>query len=430
MLMLGNKYKKFVPNLSPHSTRLLRKIFLENQNNKDELIKSLSDQIDIFSKKLTIDDHASAFMKHNRETISYQTCCSLMIDILSAGWQINLGIEGFLISQPEYTEMFKGSTMSEVKDKMREVQLVNRNKQLLSYETIKFIEGMEEPKNVGNEKKSILSLIDNGKKLSEIFKDIASLNKDKKISLLKEIIVPEISICFPDDPLFKEEELYCPYTGLRLIDIWRYFRLTWSSELKSVPGKSLPILIRNAARPNKPIIGIAMLRSAALSDEARDTYIGWFNEKTIRDKIYNKELKVDFVVDQMLKVLDEQINQIRHDDFEFLNKELIKNPNEKFKFILYFNRLILNKRNRSTACPTSKLYLRLLALIISDRKIHVGQGIISPLKKYSFINSFSNHSLFWSILGLIRFNSFPSSSIRFILEAKTPISSSFSKIFI
>ena len=326
--MISNKYKKFVPNLSPHSTRLLKKIFLENQNDNEALIKSLSDQIDIFSKKLTIDDHASAFMKHNRELISYQTCCSLMMDIINAGWKISIGIEGFVIGQPEYNDMFAGSTMSEVKDKMREVQLVNRNKQLLSHETIKFIERMEKPRAVGNEKKSILSLIDNGAELSEIFKDITNLEENKKISLLKKIIVPEISICFPDDPLFKEEELYCPYTGLRLADIWRYFRLTWSSELKSVPGKSFPILIRNAARPNKPIIGIAMLRSAALSDQARDTYIGWFDEKNIREKIYNQEIKVDFIVEQMLKVLDEQINNLRHDDFDFLNKDLIKNPDE------------------------------------------------------------------------------------------------------
>ena len=81
--------------------------------------------------------------------------------------------------------------------------------------------------------------------------------------------------------------------------------------------KKFPILIRNAARPNKPIIGIAMLRSAALSDEARDDHIGWFNESTIRQKIYKKEIKVEFVVEQMLKVLDEQINQLRCDDFSF-----------------------------------------------------------------------------------------------------------------
>ena len=36
--MINNKYKKFVPNLSPHSTRLLKKIFLENQNDNEALI--------------------------------------------------------------------------------------------------------------------------------------------------------------------------------------------------------------------------------------------------------------------------------------------------------------------------------------------------------------------------------------------------------
>ena len=71
-----------------------------------------------------------------------------------------------------------------------------------------------------------------------------------------------------------------------------------------------------------------MLRSAALSDEARDDHIGWFNESTIRQKIYKKEIKVEFVVEQMLKVLDEQINQLRCDDFQFLNKNLLKEPND------------------------------------------------------------------------------------------------------
>lgn len=326
--MSGNKYKKFVPKLSAHNTRLLRKIFLENKHDQTQLVQSLADQITIFSKKLSINDPVTSFMKMNRENISFQTCCSLLLDLVNAGWEINLGIDGFLIGQPDYESTFQGSSSTEVKDKMRNIQLINRDKQLHSVETIKFLERMEKPKSIGNEKKSVLSLVDDGNHLAELFKDIDTLDRDKKISLLKKIIDPEISICFPDNPLFKEEELFCPYTGLRLADIWRYFRLTWSSELKSVPGKSFPILIRNAARPNKPIIGIAMLRSAALSDEARDDHIGWFNESIIRQKIYKKEIKVEFVVEQMLKVLDEQINQLRCDDFEFLNKNLLKEPND------------------------------------------------------------------------------------------------------
>ena len=51
---------------------------------------------------------------------------------------------------------------------------------------------MERPKSIGNEEKSILNLVDNGSELAEIFKDIDGLEEEKKISLLKKIINPEI----------------------------------------------------------------------------------------------------------------------------------------------------------------------------------------------------------------------------------------------
>ena len=38
---IDNKFKKFQPDLSPHSTRLIRKFFLENKNDKENLIKTL-----------------------------------------------------------------------------------------------------------------------------------------------------------------------------------------------------------------------------------------------------------------------------------------------------------------------------------------------------------------------------------------------------
>ena len=62
-----------------------------------------------------------------------------------------------------------------------------------------------------------------------------------------------------------------------------------------------------------------MLRSAALADEAREDAIGWTNEATIRKKIYAKEIEVDFVVKAMVDCLNEQIDNIRSDDFNFLN---------------------------------------------------------------------------------------------------------------
>jgi len=321
------KYNTFVPNLSPHSLRLIRKIFVDNNNSQD-LIRDLESQVTIFDK-MSLDEHESFFMKFNKENISFQACCSLFADLLAGGWHVGIGLEGFLISKPDYQKAFTGNNLDETKEKMRRVQKINRDKQIKSVEIQRFIERMERPRNIGNEKKSIKDLIDSGDELSEIFKDISQLDETKKVSFLKKIINPEIVICYPEDPLFKEEQNNCPYTGLRLGDIWKYFRLTWSNEYKSVPGKSFPILIRNAARPNKPIMGIAMLRSAALSDEAREDAIGWTNEATIRKKIYSKEIEIDFVVKAMIDCLNEQIDNIRSDDFDFLNSKLVKEPNEE-----------------------------------------------------------------------------------------------------
>ena len=321
---------KFVPRLSIHKLRLLRKIFVDNLSSKENLINSLREQIDIVNPS-NMGDHVKTFCHHNAEKIRFQATCSLLLDLLEARWNISISLYdlGFVISKPDYNKAFEGSSTEEIKNEMRKVQLVNRNKQVESLEFQNFISRMERPKPVGNEIKSILNLIDNGKELSEIFTDISSLDDEKKISLLEKIIQPEIVVCFPDDPLFKEEEHKCPYTGLRLTDIWKYFRLTWSSEYKSVPGKSFPLLIRNAARPNKPIIGIAMLRSAALADKARDDLIGWTDEPTIREKIYKKKIEVEYLVSSMLDCLEEQIESVRWDDIPFINRKLLKFPNNE-----------------------------------------------------------------------------------------------------
>ena len=67
----------------------------------------------------------------------------------------------------------------------------------------------------------------------------------------------------------------CKLTGLRLVDIWRYFRHTWSSPYKSVPGRSMMIIVRDAAAPFHPVVGIAALSSATVGLSVRDEYIGW-----------------------------------------------------------------------------------------------------------------------------------------------------------
>jgi len=314
--------------------RLLKRVFLDHANDQGRLIKELENFSDIIdeslSDNLNLDkDYVQISKQYSTDKIAFETSCLLFRDLLKAGWSISVGIKGFLIGLPSYDTKETGETLDEVKSRMRKVQLVNRDKQIKDYESQKFIERMQRPRKVGYETKSILDLVDDGAELSEYFQEINSLDDERLSSVLEKIIKPEIVICYPEDPYYQEEEHYCPYTSLKLKDIWRYFRLTWSSEHKSIPGKSVPILIRNAARPNKPIIGIAQLRSAALADTARDTKIGWANEETLTNKILSKEIDINFVVDCLLSSLEEELNAINIDDIDFLNKNVLKDPTQE-----------------------------------------------------------------------------------------------------
>ena len=59
-------------------------------------------------------------------------------------------------------------------------------------------------------------------------------------------------------------------------------RYTWSLEYRSAPARQLPLLIRNAARPGHPIIGIALLASPVIRTRPRDKWIGRTFETSVQ----------------------------------------------------------------------------------------------------------------------------------------------------
>ena len=110
-----------------------------------------------------------------------------------------------------------------------------------------------------------------------------------------------------------DEDAKCSITGLRLIDIWRYFRHTWSLEYRSIPGRQLALLIRNAARPKKPIIGIAMLASPVVRMRARDDWIGW-NPEPFVSKLRAGKWGSEIALRALVARLEKNIAEIRSDD--------------------------------------------------------------------------------------------------------------------
>jgi len=107
-----------------------------------------------------------------------------------------------------------------------------------------------------------------GRDLAERLRNVDSVqDSEQRATALSEVVSPYLQ--------FADPKTTCQYTGLRLGDIWRYFRHTWVNEYKSVPGRSMMVLIRDAAAPNHPVIGIAALSSSVVQHRRRDEWIGW-----------------------------------------------------------------------------------------------------------------------------------------------------------
>src|SRR5262249_32773645 len=121
----------------------------------------------------------------------------------------------------------------------------------------------------------------------------------------------------------------CSVTGLNRIDIWRYFRHTWSLEYRPIPGRQLPLLIRNAARPRRPVIGIALLASPVVRLRIRDNWIGW-TPRALAENLGNGRWDAGATADALLARIDASIREIRSDDFA--TPEELEQPSERLLF--------------------------------------------------------------------------------------------------
>ena len=125
---------------------------------------------------------------------------------------------------------------------------------------------MQKAKTFNGESISIDVLVDDGKSLAADLKKHRSKN-------LRKVVDPYIQFV---------DESVCKHTGYKLIDIWRYFRHTWSIEYRATPGRSLAYLIRNKARKHHPVIGIVGLANVVFRLRDRDDYIGWTPEGVVK----------------------------------------------------------------------------------------------------------------------------------------------------
>lgn len=167
-----------------------------------------------------------------------------------------------------------------------------------------FVRSMEAKKYYKNDFISIFSLMRDGRELTEKLKSITMLQNDaEKVIELQKYIQPYLQ--------FVNVDKRCELTGLRLCDIWRYFRYTWANPYKTVPGRNMMILVRDAATPFHAVIGIASLSSATVGNNVRDKYLGWTKE-AVSGKLKTKR-SVKFV-HWMFTIVDKAINELYKSD--------------------------------------------------------------------------------------------------------------------
>ena len=199
----------------------------------------------------------------NRQTFVAAVC--ILSDLVKQGWAVKRTHTGVKVARPATV-----SNLEQLRTRIRVQLHIERDAQLRQPATQEFIKEMERKRLHNGRFSTIYSLMRDGKELAASIRAIPQLPAETQLKVLAGCVQPYLQLI--------SENGLCEHTGYRLIDIWRYFRHTWASPYKSVPGRSMLALVRDAAAPCHPIVGIAALSSAAVAVSVRDEFLGWTGE--------------------------------------------------------------------------------------------------------------------------------------------------------
>lgn len=200
------------------------------------------------------------------EAAAAQASRLLLADLVLFGWTARV-VDDVIWLDPPAVEPRPGETPEAFKRRQREAIQPLRLRQLRETSVNAFLRRMETPRFHAGNRVSVLDLIDDGAALAAELQAVSQLPPSLRSAALERIVRPIVEVASPTT--------LCPHTGLPTLEIWRYLRHTWSSEYRSTPGRSLFLLVRNAARPKAPVMGIACLANATLQLNVRDNWIGW-----------------------------------------------------------------------------------------------------------------------------------------------------------
>lgn len=211
--------------------------------------------------------------------IRYLAALEVLLDLIEIDYDIRKNSELHVV-RPD-PDRYKDNPQ-EFKEQEKDILQKERRAQFKEESVRDFVRKMERNKTQNSNGGSILDLITDGE---ELYQDLAPFQNQPQEEVaedLRDVVQPYIQKV--------EKRERCEHTGLDLMDIWRYFRYTWLTPYNTVPGRNINFLIRNAAKRNHPVMGIATLASPMMNLSVRDNYIGWTIDAVEKELQRNKRI--------------------------------------------------------------------------------------------------------------------------------------------
>lgn len=290
------------------------------------------------------------------EVGALRVCISVLCDLRGQGWNVRVNDGAVQVGMPL-------SIDDPVREKarIRAGLLVERDQQLREPAVRRFVSDMERRRpGPSGDWVSIFSLMRDGAALARELRGVRNLaSEGDRATALDGLIRPYIQVV---------DDSRCPHTGLHLKDVWRYFRHTWASPHKTLPGRTVWLLVRDAAVKYHPVVGIAALGSAVVQLLIRDNWIGWAPDEFIARLRAQPSNEWATWLDERLT---EQLQGVYYADF--LEKGILDEP--------------------ALETPCQRVVDELRAIATDAREVHRQHGTASEHKDFSAIGE----TAFWEL---------------------------------
>ena len=240
----------------------------------------------------------------------------VITDLAAQGWELRAH-RGCVEVRPPAVN----SDRAVEKARVRSQELVKRDAQLRQPSVRRFLDAMEKNRLHNGRFVSIFSLMRDGRELAAGLCEARTHFDNGWADALSQLIDPYLEFVI-------SEKAICSHTGLRLMDVWRYFRHTWSNQHTSVPGRTMHFLVRDRAAKDHPIMGIGALSSPIMQIRERDSWIGWHPDTFLA---HVRATPTREIAKWLVDVVDKAIAEIYVDDLledDVLSRSDIAAPSE------------------------------------------------------------------------------------------------------